>query len=198
MHDDQGELELRPGFGIVLILLAALGLGGACAVAAILIGDAPKVFAPIVGAIWMTLITLGAAASLASRITLTSDEIVVRGPFTRQRRPRSRIAKAARATIHVPRGANNSLILLDADGRLLVRMSVDHYNREDIDRLVQMLDVPCSGPDAFRNAKEFERTYPGTLSWVERHPYRIAFAITAVVLVAIAMAVALVAGATAS
>ncbi|MFI0370441.1 hypothetical protein ACH35V_21450 [Actinomadura sp. 1N219] len=163
-------------------MLAALALGGAATVAAILIGDAPTVFAPIVAAFWTVLIALGTAALLTSRITLTSHEIVVRGLFIRQHRSRSRVTKAVRATIQVPRGANESLFLLDAHGKLLIRVGVNYYKREDVDRLIQTLGVPCTGPDYYGSAKEFTKTYPGLVSWAERHPHRIAFAIASAVL----------------
>lgn len=139
-------------------------------------------FAPIVGAVWAVLITLGVLAFLTSRITLTPHDLVVQGLFTRRRRSRSHITKAVRATIHLPNGAGGeSLFLLDAHGRLLIRVNAGGYKREDVDRLVETLGVPCSGPGYFGSAKEFDETHPGLVSRAERHPYRIAFAIIGVV-----------------
>jgi hypothetical protein len=71
------------------------------------------------------------------------------------------------------------------------------YTREDLTRLVDALGVPCGGPEGPVDAKEFAKTYPGLVSWAERHPYRIAFAVAGVVCAG-AMALALVSIATAS
>ncbi|TYC18336.1 hypothetical protein [Actinomadura syzygii] len=175
-----------------LTVLVAMGLSGVGIVAAILIGNAPTVFAPIVGTTWAVLIILGTAVLLTSRITLTSHEIVVRGLFVRQRRPRSHITRAMRATIHMPNGgAGESLFLLDAHGKLLTRVNVAYYKRENVDRLVETLDVPSSGPTYFASGKEFDKTHPGLLSWAERHPYRIPLAILGTALAA-TVAVALI------
>ncbi|WUI00157.1 hypothetical protein OHR68_42920 [Spirillospora sp. NBC_00431] len=193
MRDVQGNLDLRPGSGTGLIVLTAAVLSGVGLVTAILIGDAPTMFAPIVGTIWAVLITLGTVAFRTSRITLTPHEVVVRGLFTHRRRSRSRVTKAVRATIHLPNGVGGeSLFLLDTHGRLLIRVNVGSYNREDVDQLVEMLGVPCSGLTYFASGKEFEKTYPGLVSWAERHPYRLTLAITGAISLAVAMAVAIV------
>ncbi|GAA2446500.1 hypothetical protein GCM10010191_74440 [Actinomadura vinacea] len=47
------------------------------------------------------------------------------------------------------------------------------------------LGVPCSGPGRVVNANELAKEYPGLVSWVERHPYRLAFAIAGMVCAAI-------------
>jgi hypothetical protein len=177
---------------VVFTVVVAVGI-----VAAILAGDAPTVFAPIVGALFAVLIVLVIGALLRSRIVLTAHEIVVRGLFTRKHRSRSRVAEVVRATLVGPRGERReSLFLLDAHRNLVIRMSDTGYARKDLDRLVNALDVPCSGPNGSVTANEFGRTYPGLVSGVERHPYRIAFAITGIVCAAV-MALVLVSIATA-
>lgn len=201
MPDVQGTLELRPGSRSALMVATAAGLGAVVEVAVILISDAPTVPALIMGPIVAVLIILGAWAFLTARITLTSDEVVVRGPFIRRRRPRSRITKAVRATIEpldTHRGLpDQSLFLLDAHDTLLLRVRVTYYKRQDVDRLVKMLAVPCSGPHHFGSAREFDQTYPGLLSSSERHQQRIVFAVIGV-LCAVPLAVVLVLLATAS
>nr|BFE32596.1 hypothetical protein GCM10010200_048470 [Actinomadura rugatobispora] len=178
---------------MIAMLVATVGI-----VAAILIGDAPAVFAPIVGGLFAVLIILATGALLSSRIILTSNEIIVRWLFIRQRRSRPRVTEVVRATITAPRGSpGESLFLLDAHRNLLIRVSTGAYRREDLDRLVKALGVPCDGPDHPVNANEFAQTYPGLVSWAERHPYRIAFAVAGVICAAV-MALALVSIATAS
>jgi hypothetical protein len=97
-----------------------------------------------------------------------------------------------------PRGApGENLFVLDAHRNLLIRVSGSNYTREDLDQLVNALGVPCSGPTRSVTANEFAETYPGLVSWAERHPYRIAFAIAGVVCAAV-MALVLVSIVTAS
>jgi hypothetical protein len=181
MRHVQGDLVLRPDFRTGAIVLTAFLAATVGLVAAILIGDAPTVFAPIAGLVFGVLILLGMAALLRARIILTPHEIVVRGLFFRRRASRSHIAELVRATIAAPRGAvGESLFVLDAHRKLLIRVSGGAYTREDFDRLVKVLGVPCGGPDAAVPAKEFAETYPDLVPWVERHPYRLAFAIVGV------------------
>ena len=180
------DLELRPDRRAVLTLVAVALLAGAGIAAAILAGDAPTVFAPIVGAVFAAMAALGLATLYFSRIVLTPDELLVRGPFSRQRRPRAHVAQVIRATIILPRGATGeSLFLLDAKHEPLIRISGGSYKREDIDRLVDALGVPCDGPSHPIPGKEFAETYPGLISVVERHPYRIAFAAAGTILTAL-------------
>ncbi|MFI0351733.1 hypothetical protein [Actinomadura sp. 9N407] len=195
MRHVQGDLELRPDFRAGMFVLTAFLVATVVIVAAILIGDAPTVFAPIVGLVFGGLILMGMGALLRARVILTPHEIVVKGLFFRRRESRSRVAELVRATIIVPRGAaGESLFVLDAHRNLLIRVSGGAYKREDFDRLVNALGVPCSGPDAAVPGKEFAKTYPGLLPWVERHPYRFAFAIaggiTAALLVVVLIAIA--------
>ncbi|MEV0661380.1 hypothetical protein ACIBI3_06670 [Actinomadura luteofluorescens] len=196
MGEVQDELVIRPDFQAGLIVLVVMAVAGAGIVAAILIGDAPTVFALIVGGLFAVLIPLGIGSLLSARITLTAEELVVQGLFFRKRLPRSRIAEVVRASITAPRGgAGMNLFVLDAQRALLVRVQGSLYAREDLARLVDALAVPCSGPEGPVNAKEFAKTYPGLVSWVEQHPYRLGFVIAGVVCV-VAMAVALVSIAT--
>jgi hypothetical protein len=182
MRDVHGDLVLRPDRRRALATLAIMVTLTVSIVAAILAGHAPTVFAPIVGGVFAVLIIVGTGTLLSSRIILTARELVVRGLFTRQRRSRSLVAEVVRATIVAPRGGGGeSLFVLDAHRDLLLRVYGGNYTRKDLDRLVSALGVPCSGPGSSVTANEFAETYPGLVSWTERHPYRIAFTIAGVV-----------------
>ncbi|MER5423503.1 hypothetical protein [Streptosporangium roseum] len=186
MRDIQGDLVLRPDARKGAAFLIAALVATVAIVAAILVGDAPTVFAPIVGAVFAVLIALGSCAFFRARIVLTAHEIVLRGIFFQQRRSRSRAAEVVRATLVAPRvSPGDTLFVLDAQRNLLIRVPGSGYAREDIDRLVNALGVPCSGPDHAVDANELAKTYPGLVSWVERHPYRIAFAVAGVVVAAV-------------
>ena len=177
---------MRPDLRKGLVSVAVAVVLSVAIVAAILIGDAPTVFAPIVGGVFAVAIILVIGSLLRSRIVLTAHEIVVRWLFGRQRRPRSLVAEVVRATILAPRGGRReSLFLLDEHRHLVTRISVSVYTRENLDQLVKALGVPCSGPSSSVDANRFAQTYPGLVSWTERHPYRIAFAVAGVVCAAV-------------
>ncbi|GAA4567942.1 hypothetical protein [Planotetraspora kaengkrachanensis] len=163
----------------MLVTLVGLVVTTVGAVTAILRGDAPTVFAPVMGAFFAVLIILAITALVRGRIILTAQEIVVQG-LVAQRRSRSRVAEVVRATIVAPRaGATESLFLLDAHRNLVIRVSGYYYTRRQLDQLVNALGVPCSGPSRPVNANQLAKTYPGLVSRVQRHPSRIAFAIVA-------------------
>jgi hypothetical protein len=176
VHNVQGDLVLRPALIPGLAILAATMAATAGIVAAILIGDAPTIFAPIVGAPFAALIILAIAALLRARITLTPQEIIAQGLFTRKRRPRSQVTEIIRATIIAPRGSSESLFFLGPQRNLLLRVSSATYGSEDINRLITTLDVPCTHLNTSITAKEFTNRYPGLLTWAEQHPYRLAAA----------------------
>ncbi|ACZ88577.1 hypothetical protein [Streptosporangium roseum] len=194
MRDIQGDLVLRPDARKGAAFLIAALVATVAIVAAILVGDAPTVFAPIMGAVFAVLIALGSCAFFRARIVLTAHEIVLRGIFFQQRRSRSHAAEVVRATLVAPRASpGDTLFVLDAQRNLLIRVPGSGYAREDIDRLVSALGVPCSGPDHAVDANELAKTYPGLVPWVERHPYRFAFAFAvAGVVVAAVMTLVLV------
>lgn len=190
----ESDLVLRPDVRTGLLVVTVAVVAGASIVAAILIGDAPTVFAPIVGAMFAALTVLGIGSLLRTRIILTPQEIVVRGLFSRQRRPRPQAAEVVRATITAPRGASGeSLFVLDAHRELLIRVSGASFKREDLDLLVAELGVPCDAHSRPVEPKKFAETYPGLISKAELHPYRIAFAIIAVICAIAALTIALMA-----
>ncbi|MDA0564044.1 hypothetical protein LG943_06845 [Streptomonospora sp. S1-112] len=127
------------------------------------------------------LLLLGLAAVLAvhmfrSSIVLTPHEIVVTGLGRPRRRPRAQAAHVLRATLVAPRGGPyHNLFVLDAYGRLLIRLHGTHYTYTDLDRLVRAMGLPVGGPDRPVTAGVFARMYPGILPWAERHPWAVAF-----------------------
>jgi hypothetical protein len=173
-----------------LIVLTTTVVLAAGIVTAILIGNAPTAVAPIVGAVFAAMIILLIGTLLQARVILTPDEIIVRGMFYRQHRPRSHVAEVVRATITAPRGgAGESLFLLDAGRGLVIRVAAGGYKREDVDLLLDALGVPCTTYDRPVEPKKFARTYPGLLSWAERHPYRLALAAVAIICATLALLV---------
>jgi hypothetical protein len=64
------------------------------------------------------------------------------------------------------------LLILDATGRCLLRLTRYYPTEEDAARLAAALGVRLP-PDAgrFTSAGQLRRTIPGSVSWVEAHPY---------------------------
>ncbi|GAA1806366.1 hypothetical protein [Actinomadura chokoriensis] len=190
----ESDLVLRPDARAGLIVVTVLVVAGAGIVAAILIGDAPTVFAPYVAALFTTLAVLGIGSLLRTRIVLTQQEIVVRGVFSQQRRPRAQAAEIVRATITAPRGASGeSLFILDAHHNLLIRVPGAAFKREDLDLLIAELGLPCIGYDHPVAPKKFAETHPGLITKAERYPYRLAFAAIAVICALTALTAAVMA-----
>jgi hypothetical protein len=178
---------------VAVLVLAVLTAG--VAVTAMLLRGASAGAAAAMGAGFAALVVVVLGAFLRSRVTLTADEVVVRGVVITRRRARSRVAGVVRATFTLPRGGpTDNLFLVDADGGLVVRVHGRPFARADLDRLVRALGVPCDGVDRPVTAKEFGKSYPGLVPWAERHPYRLGLAIggsTIVAVVALALALAL-------
>lgn len=186
MPDVPGDLELRPDTRKGALVLAVIAVCGASVTAAILIGRAPAVFTWIAGVAFAAVLAAGVGYQTRSRISVTPDEIVVRGLVFRRRRSRSRVAEAVRATIVAPRGSpGHTLFVLDAHRSVLFRINASGYTREDIDRLVSALGVPCGGPGRAVSPNEFAKEYPGLVSWVERHPYLLGVVLTGILCVVV-------------
>lgn len=192
MHDVHGDLVLRPSVRNGLITLAFAVVCTAGVVVAAAAGPAPSAFAWVFGALFAVVVVPGAGSLIRSRITVNPHEIVTRGLVFRRRRPRSRAVAAVRATILGARGtASDSLFLLDAHHGVLLRMRTPTYARDDLDRLVSVLGVPCTGPDRAVSVNEFGKEYPDLVPWVVRHPNLLGLAILGVVCV-VALVAALV------
>ncbi|MFD0854865.1 hypothetical protein ACFQ07_21675 [Actinomadura adrarensis] len=162
--------------GVVLAVAGAM-------VGAILIGPAPDVFAWVMGAPLALMVLVGAGYLSRQRIMLTAGEIVLRGLLFKRREARARVVEAVRATIVAHRGSpGDTLFLLDAHRNVILRLNAGAYRREDIDRLVKALGVPCREPGRPVTGKELAREFPGLdlVSWVERHPVLLAFIICGV------------------
>ncbi|MDT0301732.1 hypothetical protein [Streptomonospora wellingtoniae] len=156
--------------------------------------------AALVGGAGFTALIAGAVGHLIrSRIELTADEIVLHGLFFQQRRLRSRAAEVVRAEIHAHRAPpGDTLFLLDTRRELVLRVAGTNYAREDMDRLVRALAVPCSGPDRPVTAGELAKMYPDLrmVTFIERYPVQGGFAIAGILIAMIVglMLVATVAG----
>ncbi|TDC54460.1 hypothetical protein E1281_16205 [Actinomadura sp. KC345] len=191
MDHGQAELALRKSRGAIWgkVAAAVVAIGALAGEMALGFGrEAALVSAVLVTVLLVVLVWEDHRA----RLTLTAHEIVVRDVFRRRRRPRARIARMVRATIHrVNAESEDALFLLDARGDVLLRVSGTDYKTEDLDRLVDALGVPCDGPDHEVRAAELDSMHPGLTSWAERHPVLLAIVITVVCLVVIAAVIVL-------
>jgi len=191
VHGTHGGLVLRPDVrkGLGLLATGALIGGGTTVSAAIGAGPGWALLAAVsFGAV----VVFGAVNTYVTRIILTPQEVIERGAVYRRRRARSRVAEVVRARIAAPNASPaDTVFLLDARRSRLLRLTVGHYPRGEVDRLVGALGVPCGGPSEPVSADELAKMYPGLdlVSAFERHPYRFASAITGAVVAAVLVGV---------
>nr|WP_237683610.1 hypothetical protein [Nocardiopsis sinuspersici] len=144
----------------------------------------------VTGAVFIALVSLVAVHLYRARIILTAHEIILKGALFQRRRSRARAVWTIRATlVHSGGDPHDDLFVLDAHGGVLLRVYGANYTTEDMDRLVNALGLPCSGPEGRVTGKQLEEYRPGLVSWVEQHPFLFAAAFCVVLLLAIAVAV---------
>lgn len=193
MLQGQRDLVLRPSkrkAGINLGVIAVVGP----ILAATAVFELGREAAVVIGAVSAVLFVVAIGDAYRSRIVLTSQELVVRGLFRGRRRARTSVARVVRAS--VLEGRRNTpaeiLFVLDAQGGMLAKVYAGHYYaREDVDRLVGALGVPCDDLEEIVGAKELAKTYPGLESWDTRHRALITFGVP-VVVVAVILALFLI------
>ncbi|MDT0341455.1 hypothetical protein [Streptomyces litchfieldiae] len=126
------------------------------------------------------------------RVVVTEHQIETIGVFRRRLRPRAEAAHVVRATLIPPRGMIFPVVfVLDARGRVIVRLNGGAYAPEDLDRLAGHLGLPQSGPDQPVTARQLTRTYPEIVPFFEARPILTGFAVAAM-LVPVLMVVALI------
>lgn len=171
-----GDLVLRPAgpeLSRKQLLLPWLFVGGLFVLpGTVMVGiSAGPLWALAVVALVGVLVLLGWASTRGSRITVTADEIAVTGLVYRKRVPRARTAQLVRAFIVQPRGpVIDTVFVLDARGKVAIRISGYRYRRTDIDRLVRVLGLPTSRPEQAVTANQLSAAYPGLVPWYEAHP----------------------------
>lgn len=190
-HHDH-RLVLRPGTARAWagVLLAAIPLGILFAVT-IVAGSA----AGAAGIAGVSVLCFGIVVAIvrARHVEVTPHEVVVREPFAGERRvARHLVARMVRADLVPFRGpAADTLLLLDARGAVLARIPAQVYPRPDIDRLVQLLGVPCERPGAPVTPQQLSHRWPGAAGVAERRPFA-AYLVLAGAALLLVVAVALV------
>ncbi|MFF0523304.1 hypothetical protein ACFYTC_31760 [Actinomadura nitritigenes] len=79
--------------------------------------------------------------------------------------------------------------MLDARDKVLLRIYGSGYRTRDLDRLVDALGLPESGPIDPVTAPELENEYPGLVSWAVKNQYEVGITSAGAVLVALAAVV---------
>ncbi|WP_024876046.1 hypothetical protein [Saccharomonospora piscinae] len=147
----------------------------------------------VAGAIYVVFVALVWAHLARSRVGVTAEEVTVYGLFQR-RRSRDRVAGIVRATVvPIKGGPSEQVFLLDSRRELVLRINGAIYSAQDLDRLVEVLQVPCDGPDQPVTPKQLHGLYPGLVSWAERRPYMLTSIVIAALLVVAGVAVGLTA-----
>lgn len=185
MHHVQDNLVLRPalragwarlGVGVVTGVVMTAGIG-------FRVGPEAAV---ATGIAWAVLVALVTAHLHRARIVLTAHEIVLKGAVFQRRRSRADAVWTIRATVVQARGGPcDTLFVLDAHGGVLIRVYGANYATEDLDRLVNALGLPCSGPERPVTPRELQRYRPGLVTWFEQHAYLLGMAFAVVLTLAI-------------
>jgi hypothetical protein len=128
----------------------------------------------IAGGIVAVLFGLAWGSWRASRIMVTRHELIVRGLFTRRRRPRAQAAGVIRAHFMAVNGrVFPTVFVVDRVGKLVIRINVREYDHSGIDHLVSFLGLPhrdaglVTGP-------QLATIYPGLITSMEANPIRFA------------------------
>lgn len=151
------------------VLLAAIPLGIVFAVT-IVAGSV----AGAAGVAGLSVVCFGVVVGIvrARHIEVTAHEVVVREPFAGTRRvPRHVVARLVRVDLVPFRGpAADTVFLLDAHGAVLARVPAQVYPRADVDRLVQLLGVPCERPGGPVTPRQLSGRLPEAAGVAERRP----------------------------
>lgn len=171
------ELELLPSAGRrrVAFITAAV-IGGLFTLGATAGAGTPGL---LIGLAIMAVLLLVMFVHLRqARIEVTGSQIIVHGALVTRRRERSRAASVVRAVVIPVRGPSTDTVFVrDTDDAALLRIHGNNYDRDDLDRLVAHLGLPATGPDRPVTAAQLARQYPRIVPWIERHPFKFAFAV---------------------
>ncbi|MEV5570136.1 hypothetical protein AB0L06_08800 [Spirillospora sp. NPDC052269] len=184
MLQGQRDLVLRPSkrkAGVNLGIIAVVGP----ILAATAVFELGRGSAVVIAAVSAVLFVVAIGDAYRSRIVLTSQELIVRGLFRGQRQSRTSVARVVRAVVlQGPRNVPNEILfVLDAQDDLLAKVYSGHYYaREDVDRLVSALGVPCDDLEKAVSAEEFAKIYPSLASWDTRRPALITITVLGVVI----------------
>ncbi|WP_412518662.1 hypothetical protein K8Z49_11400 [Actinomadura madurae] len=80
----------------------------------------------------------------------------------------------------MPQASAEVLFILDAHGNALIKVDGDGFETGDLDRFVDALGLPCSGPDHALSWAKFGRMYPGPVPWDKRHSTLLAILLVSV------------------
>ncbi|TDE00095.1 hypothetical protein [Jiangella asiatica] len=169
------DLVLRPSVRNSAIRSRVVGVAVFIAIMLVLptiIGGLPGL---IFGVAFSTVIIAPIAALLLrSRVVVTPTAITVRGMLLQRRKDRATAASVVRAMLVVPRtGLVDTVFVLDAKKRPLLRINGNIYRTADLDRLVQHLGLPTAAVQHPVTVPQLESMHPGIVSWVEANPFRV-------------------------
>ncbi len=110
-------------------------------------------------------------------VTVTPTHIIEKTFFSGVKRiPLDDVARAVLLDLHRTLAAEprRQLFVLDADGRVLVRMRGDYWSTASIHKVAEhLVTVPVEHIDEALTLDELQRTNPLMLYWFERRPTRL-------------------------
>jgi hypothetical protein len=148
----------------------------------LLLGTALAVVAVIVAVMFL--------AHVRQRITVEGDDLVVRTLARTRRHPRARAHRAVSVQLHEMSHLAPATFLLDPDGRCLVALSWQHWDRDVIERLLGHLGVAHDEQlHEIVSVRQMRHRFPGAFTFSRRRPVATG-CLGAVVVVALAIPVA--------
>jgi hypothetical protein len=155
----------------------------------------PMVVLPVTGAAGLVGLCIAAPSTLALvivalrrmfgfRLVLTRTSVGQTRWSGRMRWiERERIALVARADLGSIIASTEVIFLVDAERLPLLRIPCHSVNRDESNRLIQLLGLPTDGsPQSLISGRKLNKLYPGLVRWDERHPYLAALFMMAAIL----------------
>lgn len=145
---------------------------------AVLLGTALLVGAILVGILFL--------AHVRQRVTVEGDQLVVRTLLRTRRHARSAVHDAVSIQLQEPAFTVPATFVLDDAGRCLVALSWQHWDPDDVGRLLAHLRLPhADRTDEQITLRQMQRSYPGAFTFSRRRPWATGCLVTIAIIAAI-------------
>lgn len=145
---------------------------------ALLLGTAVVVGAVLVGILFL--------AHVRQRVTVEGDELVVRTLLRTRRHPRRAAHRAVSTQLREPSFTAPATFVLDGEDRCLVALSWQHWDPDDVQRLLAHLRLPhADHTDEEITLRQMQRQYRGAFTFYRRRPWASGCLVTIAIIAAV-------------
>jgi hypothetical protein len=141
------------------------------------IPDGPWMWVAVAAAVLLLLVAYGVFQYFRVAVTVTPTHVIEKTFFGGVNRvPVERVARAVLLDLHRTLAAEprRQLFVLDADGRVQLRMRGDYWSTASIHKVAEhLVTVPVEHIENALTLDELQRTNPLMLYWFERRPTRL-------------------------